>query len=251
MTVLTIKNPFNAPIYHEKNVSSTLDISYQFAKDASPHGTVITADFQSAGRGRSERSWVADRGTSLLFTILLRYPKAIPTALTLRAGLAVCNSIEKLTGRDVKVKWPNDILIDGKKIAGILADAEKHKNGSFMVHLGIGINITQMEFPDHLKATSLQLISNPLVFGQSDFRFSLLEDVLCRLYDELEVDNWKSRLEEKLYKKGEQVVLSSIESEVMGCITGIGDSGELLIIPQGESGVKLFLAGEIRLTSPP
>ncbi|MDR2942213.1 MAG: biotin--[acetyl-CoA-carboxylase] ligase [Treponema sp.] len=259
MTILKIKNSFNAPVYYEETVSSTMDVSRKLARENLPHGSVILADFQSAGRGRKdERRWEMKRGENLSFTVLLRYSciEKIPSAITLRAGLAVCLAIEDFAPclqSSCLVKWPNDILIksasgeDYKKAVGILCEAE---GGN--VHLGIGVNTAQKEFPFHLleKATSIALSAQRDI--SQDERFALLENILSRLCSELETadgETWKPRLEDRLYKKGEQV--SFIEGvadsgkEIRGCLTGITNAGELLIVPDGEEQARSFITGEL------
>ena len=258
MNNLDINNPYNAPVFHEETVSSTMDVSRQLAADNAPHGTVITADLQESGRGRIQgRKWEMERG-NLPFTIILRYPRLeeIPEAITLRAGLAVSLAIEdfapSLKGK-VFVKWPNDIIIDSKKAAGILCEANDG-----VVHLGIGLNAAQREFPEHLrgKAISVAIAANkePLSDnGKKEMRWLLLEKILLRLYDELENKRyakcWKERLEQRLYKKGEQVVFAQGAAgsgrEVRGLLAGIGEDGELLILPDGESEARGFFSGEI------
>ena len=259
MNHLPVRNPFNAPVYHEETIGSTMDVSRILASQGEGHGTVIVADFQEAGRGRVHgRSWETEKGSSLLFTILLRYPgpQDIPPVLTLRTGLAVALAIEvfapALAGR-IMIKWPNDILISGKKAAGILAEAD---GGN--VHIGIGVNVAQWKFPKHLrdKAASVGLASG----GEIDSvdRFALLGMILARLYDEIEkadasgVD-WKSRIEARLYKKGEQVNFSVGAADsgntVSGTLAGIGEGGELLILPAGEITPRSFLTGELMLHS--
>ena len=258
MIVLKIRNPFGAPVYHEETVTSTMDISRQLESRSEAHGTVIAADFQEKGRGRIRgRIWEMEKKMSLPLTILLRYPRIedIPAALTLRTGLAVSNAIEdfapSLQGR-VMVKWPNDIMIGSKKTAGILCEAA---NGN--VHIGIGINVYQKEFPAHLreKATSIALaesISTDNTSAVKDERFSLLEKILARLYAELETssgEEWKSRLEKRLYKKGSNVVFKNGAAgsgeTVTGCLAGIDSGGELLIIPDGENKARSFITGEL------
>lgn len=186
-------------------------------------GTVIAAGEQSAGRGRLGRYWNAEKGESLLFTVILRYGdfKSIPHCLTLRAGLAASLAIEDVikdfaaachlsphkmetphfSGK-VMVKWPNDIMLldragQGRKAAGILAENE---NGN--VYLGIGVNVAQKQFPPDLydKACSIgQIIlanifydviktgqQQALFFKQlSDMRFNILERALFRLHEDL------------------------------------------------------------------
>ena len=254
MNVLNIYNPFGAPVYFVETAASTMDISRQLALTGEVHGTVIMADFQESGRGRVRgRSWEMDRG-NLPFTVLLRFPQIedIPAALTLRTGLAVSYAIEdfavSLKG-SVMVKWPNDIMIDSKKTAGILCEA-----GGGNVHVGIGINFSQKEFPAHLKdkAASIALAAAG-DFSQDD-RFNLLEKILVQLYSELTAvqdgNTWKIRLEERLYKNGGQVVFiegaAGSGREVKGRLTGIGNGGELLIIPDGETAARSFVTGELR-----
>jgi BirA family biotin operon repressor/biotin-[acetyl-CoA-carboxylase] ligase len=266
MRQLAVHNPFNATIYHEDTVSSTMEISKSLAGQSMPHGTVITANYQEAGRGRiNTRLWDMERGAGLPFTILLRYPRIedIPLAITLRTGLAVAAAIEDfapiLAGR-VKIKWPNDIMIipagdcpnaSAKKAAGVLAEAD---GGN--VHIGIGVNVSQRQFPELLKdrAISIGIASGREV--ANDERFVLLEKILVCLYTEIETSgtvNWRKRIDEKLYKKGNQVSFASGTADspniITGVLTGIGPGGELLVLTAGdsESGNKLlsFTSGEL------
>jgi BirA family biotin operon repressor/biotin-[acetyl-CoA-carboxylase] ligase len=250
MKFLKIKNPFDAPVYHEETTGSTMNISRRLASEGAESGTVIAADFQEAGRGRIQgRFWRMEKEKNLPFTVMLRYSRIedIPAALTLRTGLAVTLAIEDFAPvlrAKVLVKWPNDIIIGGKKAAGILCE------GDGTVHIGIGINFAQKDFPTELreKATSIALSAG------SDFspeqRFVLLEKILSRLYEELNgAKDWKGRLEQRLYKKDEQVVFiegaAGSGKEVRGRLTGIGEGGELLIVPQGEGEARAFITGEL------
>ena len=255
MRQLALHNPFNAPVYHEDTVDSTMELSRMLAGRGEPHGTVIAADFQKAGRGRIKgRFWDMEKGSSLAFTILLRFPgiENIPQALTLRAGLALSLAIEDfapvLAGR-VLIKWPNDILIAGsaRKLAGILAEAD-----GGVVHIGMGLNVAQKQFPDFLrnKATSISLAAGGEIAAED--RFTLLEKILARLYNEIEADGgWKSRIESRLYKKGEQISFAEGAADsgkiVNGILTGIDSGGELLITPSGGGEPRSFTAGELVL----
>jgi len=254
MTTLKIRNPFNAPVYHEETVSSTMDVSRVLAEAGEKHGAVITVDFQEAGRGRGQnRSWQMNRGENLPFTILLRYSNLenIPCVPSLRSGLAISLAIEDfappLCGK-VKVKWPNDIMIDNKKNVGILCEID---GGT--VHVGAGINVAQKEFPAHLreKATSIALATGRAIAPEE--RFTLLEKILARLFDEFNAPQnfaiWKPRLEQRLYKNGEQVIFAEGEAgsgrEVRGRLAGIGEGGELLILVEGETQPRRFVTGEL------
>ncbi|MCL2130731.1 MAG: biotin--[acetyl-CoA-carboxylase] ligase [Treponema sp.] len=257
MNILQLKNPFGAPVYHEEVLSSTFDAARTLALHNEPHGTVITADFQEAGRGRQGRLWKAEKSKSLLFTILLRYGdfSLIPAAITLRAGLAVSLALEEfipsLKG-DVKVKWPNDIMIGSRKAVGILSEADG-KN----IFIGIGINFSQTEFPEEHLSKAISLIQAFPELNE-DSRFILLEKILLYLYEEIECSNkppnimgWHSALSDRLYKKGEKVnfALGPAGSELIisGNLKGIGPGGELLIIPEGEQKERAFVTGELKV----
>ena len=255
MDRLNILNPFDAPVYYTESTESTMNISRSLASAGEVHGTVIVAGFQENGRGRiTDRRWEMEKEKGLPFTILLRFPAIadIPPALTLRTGLAVSLAIEEfapsLYGR-ISVKWPNDIMIDDKKAAGILCEAV---GGN--VHVGIGVNVAQNDFPAWLqeKACSIALAADREI--QAAERFLLLEKILANLFCELNSVgcSWKHCLEQRLYKKNERVVfiegVAGAGKEITGILSGIGDNGELLISVDGEGKMRSFIAGELRVT---
>ena len=276
MKILNIENPFDAPIYHEETLSSTFDAAHALAEKGLPHGTVVCADFQEAGKGRlkpgakQSRPWIAERGKNLLFTILLRYGdfSSIPKALTLRTGLAVSLAIEELIPSlkgHVQIKWPNDVMLNFRKVAGILTEGDGNT-----IFIGVGVNVTQKDFSTELstgnqeyrpKAASLIHLHSDLA---ENARFILLEKILLQLYKEIEkpqeknqgslgslLESWQERLLKRLYKKGETVIFSEGYSEsaplVEGTLSGIGSGGELLIIPKGEETERAFVTGELRV----
>ncbi|MDR3139360.1 MAG: biotin--[acetyl-CoA-carboxylase] ligase [Treponema sp.] len=296
MDKLSLVNPFGAPVYYQQTLSSTMDVSRELDRAGEGHGTVITADFQEAGRGSRGRPWQADRGCNLVFTILLRYPgfPAIPRGITLRAGLALSLAIEDFVpalAGSVWVKWPNDVMIlspaagipgeaeaepqerAAKKAAGILAEGDGKT-----VFIGIGVNLTQTEFPAEFrsKATSIALAlagreadpqSRP---GGEDFfaaRFRLLEGILARLFEEFSLSedprragSWRERLEERLYLRGCPVRFfpasgpagpsagaASAGEAVEGRLAGIGPEGEILILPKGLPEPLAFVSGELNV----
>ena len=267
MRLLDLKNPFNAPVYHEETLSSTMNEARRLAGQNAASGTVICTDFQEAGRGRQGRPWHIDQAGNLMFTILLRYDNAgsIPKALTLRTGLAVSLAMEdfapELKG-DVFVKWPNDVMIFSHrtqaagKVAGILLETDGSN-----VFAGIGVNITQREFPEAFRSKAASLVQF-LPELPENARFILLEKILVRLYEEIaslaqsnlsRINNvsWREVLLSRLYKKGEIVVFAEGAADstklIKGILSGIGPDGELLIIPEGEKNVKSFTAGELRV----
>ena len=255
MQALEVKNPFNAPVYHEETVFSTFDLARSLAAGNERHGTVITTDFQEAGRGRQNRSWAAEHGKNLMFTILLRYGdiSSIPKALTLKTGLAVSLAVEDfvppLAGQ-VQVKWPNDIMLCSRKIAGILTEGD---GGN--VYIGVGVNVAQRVFPEEYRAKAGSLVHVcPDLDGNA--RFILLEKILSRLYGEIEAglqlgEAWRECLLKRLYKMGEVVVFADgaagSDCLVEGVLSGIGPGGELLIVPNGEKVERAFFTGELRV----
>jgi BirA family biotin operon repressor/biotin-[acetyl-CoA-carboxylase] ligase len=233
-----------------------MDESRSLAGRGEPHGTAVIADYQETGRGRAGRPWKADRGKNLFFTVLLRYSdiSSFPRALTLRSGLAVSLAIEDfapvLSGA-VLVKWPNDIMIDSRKIAGILTEADGKT-----VHIGIGVNVAQTAFSGDIsaKAGSILLAMRARTFSDpAPGRAVLLERILARLHEELNSGggSWRDSLEERLYMKDRLVRFAPGGADsgriVEGVLSGIGAGGELLIIPEGKTAPEAYVTGELRV----
>ena len=131
------------PRLHVREIDSTNDRARALAAAGTPHGTVVTAGVQVAGRGRQGRTWTAPPGTALLLSLVLR---EIDPLLSLRAGLAVAD----LAGPAARVKWPNDVLVDGRKVAGILVEGRPQEGWAV---LGIGVNaaVDVAELPHDLR----------------------------------------------------------------------------------------------------
>ncbi|MDR2534828.1 MAG: biotin--[acetyl-CoA-carboxylase] ligase [Treponema sp.] len=259
MKKLSLVNPFGASLFYEDTVSSTMDVSRILAERGEPHGTVIIADFQNAGRGRIGRTWTAHKGENLFFTILLRYAgyAVMPKVLTLKTGLAVSLAIEDFVKNrglslreSVQVKWPNDIMIGSRKAVGILTEGN-----SGVVYIGIGVNLAQTQFPQALreKATSIALGCDEKSSNiRSEDRFPLLETILAELYQIITVpddDQWRTQLLDRLYMRNKPVRFipgppdSTVSIE--GVLRGIGPQGELLIVLEGETKPVSCIAGEL------
>ncbi len=252
MEAFTARNPFGAPVYHTERTASTMDDARALAKGGAPHGTVVAADEQTAGRGRTAgRAWSSAPGESLLCTTILSFAhhgERFPRALTLRVGLAAVRALEDavpaLRGA-LRVKWPNDVLsaASGRKLCGILCESTGRS-----VLVGTGFNLLQASFPPELaaKASSVFLES-----GERPGREAVLEAFLIKLREELAEEGWKAAVEERLYLRGERVCFESGAADsgrlVRGVLRGIGDEGELRIAPEGESAERLFASGELRV----
>lgn len=123
------------------SVASTMDVAWEAAGRGAGHGTAVVAGVQTAGRGRFARRWVSDAGESLLMSILLRPgPRAAPL-LGIAAALAVGDAVDALTGTACAFKWPNDVLLGGRKVCGILIEARADTGGGVTAVLGVGLNV--------------------------------------------------------------------------------------------------------------
>jgi BirA family biotin operon repressor/biotin-[acetyl-CoA-carboxylase] ligase len=148
------------PRLHLRTTTSTNDRARELASAGAPHGTLVTAGVQTAGRGRQGRTWFAPAGSSLLLSLILRETDPL---LSLRAGLAVAD----LAGPGARVKWPNDVLLDGRKVAGVLVEARPQEGWAV---LGIGVNaaLDPADLPPELRETAGTL-------GRSDLEAALRE----------------------------------------------------------------------------
>lgn len=164
--------------------TSTNDVAKNAARAGAPHGATFVAEIQSAGRGRQGRSWVAARGESLLVSVLMRVhcPSYRLPTLSLACGLAARDAIAHFTSAEPKLKWPNDVLIAGKKVAGILVEGVLSGDNVTAVVIGVGINVHTRAFPDELAtiATSVALNAKPDSPRAID-RAELLADLLAGL----------------------------------------------------------------------
>jgi len=244
MTRTQLSNPFGSPILHVPDTDSTMREARSLAAGGEIDGTVVYADFQRSGRGRIDgRTWQSAPRESLLCTVIL---KRLPAAgFTLRVGLAVARTFDTFlpTGRETRIKWPNDVLFEGKKLSGILCE-----NDGSALYVGTGLNIAQTVFPADLesKATSLARIL-AAVDTDSGTALPTVEEMLVRYLDNLKdvlaMGDWQERVAAKLYRLGEPIRFLSGDPEkreyIEGAITGIGERGELLFRPTNaaESGV--------------
>jgi len=169
-------------------VDSTQSVAFALAERGAADRTVVVADQQLAGRGRRGRTWRAPAGTSLLASIIVRprLPQSLLSTLSLSTAVAVAEALRRVAKVDARLKWPNDVLVAGKKVAGILLESRMSGGSSVVTIIGVGINLGQREFPPDLAegATSIALET-----GQAPSR----ESVLAALLEEF--DAWRARLE--------------------------------------------------------
>ncbi|MGH2532349.1 MAG: biotin--[acetyl-CoA-carboxylase] ligase [Thermomicrobiales bacterium] len=229
-----------------ERVTSTMAEIDRLAANGEPEGTVVVADKQTAGRGRAGRLWHAPAGTAILCSILMRPPLPAErlTPLPLLAGVAVAAAIEDHAPVRCYLKWPNDVWIDGNKVAGILMTSRANSNGVAHVNIGIGVNVNtpKSELPDG--ATSLDAVS-----GHEVDRDQLLRSILARIDEQYErlvstgaqtgLDAWRDRAA----LIDDDVVVVTANGEETGQLLGIDDDGALLLAQHGVT--KRFVVGDL------
>jgi BirA family biotin operon repressor/biotin-[acetyl-CoA-carboxylase] ligase len=257
MKVLTIRSPWpGAPVYFKKRTTSTMEDARRLYKSGCPDGTVVLTDFQMMGRGRTaERSWSGEAGKNLLFTLVLRTESgtegigAAVQRLPLVAGLAAALSVEHLYGLTVQLKWPNDLIVGEKKLAGILCEALAEGN-SLGLLIGIGLNCNQMTFPPELQSKATSLVR---ILGTQVSTLDLLQELLRRLKIGLEDEDWRAKVMDRLYGLRAHAVLLSIPagdvlaqqgSQRPGIVLGVNPDGSLLFQPENAQPLSVY-AGEI------
>jgi BirA family biotin operon repressor/biotin-[acetyl-CoA-carboxylase] ligase len=242
--------PFQSPIgratvYYEEQLDSTMDRMWELIDRGAASGTVVVAGYQRSGRGRRPgRVWHSPPGMSLMFTVSLQItdPDVLCTA-SLRAGIAVSYALEELCAVRPSIKWPNDVLLDGRKVAGVLCDLR----GEWLL-IGTGINLHQDRFPAAIAgvATSIALAG-----GTAPDRDQLLLAILTHLRD-LTIgpeeherrDRFLSDLDHRLFRLGESVAFRVPDgTEVSGVLVGIDRSGRVRI--RTDHGEQAILAGEM------
>lgn len=236
------------PRHHFTSVDSTMDIVSRLAAEGAPHGAVVVADEQTAGRGRAGRIWNAPAGSSLLMSVLLRPPVDIDrlTTLPLIAGVAIAEAIEGIADftTSIALKWPNDIYVGDKKLAGVLMQSSASGAGRRVVNLGIGINVTTEARDLPQTGTSIWLETNvrsttPEVERAVLTRLQLRYDEWVESGPESGLDAWRKRA----MFKGAQVTIVEAGHEVAGVFLDIAASGAMVI--ETETGVQEVVAGDL------
>jgi BirA family transcriptional regulator, biotin operon repressor / biotin---[acetyl-CoA-carboxylase] ligase len=152
----TQRHGIGNPHHHRRRCDSTNDLGRELAASGAPHGTIVTADEQSAGRGRRGRSWSAPAGKALLYSAIVRPLDERHLLLPLAAALAVAEAAEEAAPVHCEIKWPNDVWIDGRKCAGVLIEA-RPQDGWAVIGVGLNVSIEPGEFPSELRGTATSL----------------------------------------------------------------------------------------------
>ena len=241
---------FGKRIHHFFKTDSTNRVAFELGHAGEGEGTVVLAEEQTGGRGRAGRVWHSERATGVYLSLLLR-PKLAPVQapiLTMMAGLSAHTAVESVTGLAVDLKWPNDLIIRGKKAGGILTEMHAEPGQIRFVVVGIGLNVNQERFPVELAntATSLRLET-----GKSQSRMELL----VRLLREFESDYNRfvhegvasvvTRFEVfSSYAHGKRVRVTNGAESYLGTTAGLGPEG-LLQVERDDGRVVTVIAGDV------
>ncbi len=232
------------------NTTSTNDVLRRLAEDGADAGTVVMAESQTAGRGQEARRWVAPPGKALLISVLLRGASRLsrpidPGTAPVRVGLALCRAIPAVTNVDVRIKWPNDIVHAGRKLAGILCEGATGSRGAFVV-AGIGLNVLQNEhdWPDDLRAPATSLL---LLTGHAISRAAIAEALLGHLRPFRLTG--RALDEETIARYGAVDAVAGLPITVNGVAAGIaaGIAPDGALVVQTRHGTRTIRAGTVRI----
>lgn len=251
-------NMFGRTVRGYASTSSTNIRASEWAAEGAKEGSLVLAEYQTAGRGRLQRTWDARSGQNLMFSLILRptLPAEQFGLITLTSSLAVATAINTMCAPiQAQIKWPNDVLLSGQKCCGILLEATQLAQQTHeAVILGIGLNVNQDTFPDELTSQATSLL---LETGRYTSRAPLLARILFHLenlYLSLSRDGGatvRSAYKKHVMGLGERITLRQTlrEQTVTGYFEDLSDTGALLL--RTRSGLQTFHAGEVTLRANP
>ena len=233
-----------------RTLGSTNQLGFRLAESGAGEGTLIVADEQTRGRGRMGRSWYSPPKLGLWISLILRpdTPPFKAPGLSVCAGLALAQAIRSLTGVDAKIKWPNDCLINGRKVGGVLLELSAELDRTNFVIAGIGVNVNHLssDFPKKLSSVATSIRAE---WGKEVSRIKLLTSFLKR-FEAIYLDFKKNGLapQRQLIKKfssllGKKVAVKFGKEKIEGVAEDIDDNGSLVI--RTRKGKRVVRAGEV------
>lgn len=237
-------------VYYYEETDSTNIRAKRLGDDGAPHGTLAVANEQTTGRGRRGRGWESPAGSSIYMSILLRpeFPPVKAPMLTLVMALAVTDGIQEATGLDVQIKWPNDIVLNGKKLVGILTEMSTEIDFINHVVIGVGINVNIESLPGELgdKATSLRIET-----GHTLKRSKIIATVMRQFekyyalfLETMNLEKMQEAYNRLLVNQNKEVRILGAKEEYNAFALGINTEGELLVRREDGS-VETIFAGEV------
>ena len=240
------------PVERHASLGSTNDEALRRAMEGAPEGVVVLADVQTAGRGRQGRAWNDVPGASLAFSVVLRPSLPLPRLplLALAMACSVAEAAGAVTGRKHDVKWPNDVLFEGRKVCGILAESRSGGDGRPVLVIGTGVNVNHRleDFPEEFRerATSLR---------QARGEYLNPESVLAAVLEHFEryvtlsraqgADALREAVVDRLPAPGTTVAVRRGDDRVEGVVEGITETGALRFRERGHDEAIVLAAGEL------
>ena len=245
---------FGRRIYYCPEVDSTNRFAADLARSGEAEGTLVVAEFQTQGRGRGDHTWSSPAGKDLLFTIVLRPEGAVQYRLpvTLVFSLGVARALSEALGVAVAVDWPNDLVIGGSKIGGILAESAAAPGTADFVVVGFGVNVNseRADFPESIRSG---VTSCRVVAGHGWDRAPLLAAILGATesgYEQFRSGGFaalRAEYEERVVARNRRVMFERKGSRKMGVVEGVGDDGALRVrIDEGEE-IELLYSETVTL----
>jgi BirA family biotin operon repressor/biotin-[acetyl-CoA-carboxylase] ligase len=243
--------PFARRIYHFFKADSTNAVALRLGESGEPHGTVVVAEEQTAGRGRAGRSWTSEKSAGIYCSILLRPPisPAHAPLLTLVAGLAVRDAAAEDLDSLPDIRWPNDVLVGGRKFCGILTEMHAEPDRIHYAVIGIGVNVNQTKMPADLAniATSLRMETGK-VHSRLELLIRLLRH-LDRYYNQFLADGALPMIRRfaqvSSYYEGKRVRITTATESFTGTTAGLEPSGVLRVARDDGHGIEAVLSGDV------
>lgn len=244
---------FGRSIHYEEVVETTQKVAHRLANEGAKEGTIVVAEEQSNGRGRMDRKWVSPKYTGIWLSIILRpnLPPHKAPQLTLIAAVSVVQAIEEVTGLSPEIKWPNDVLLNGKKITGILTEMQADADRIASIIMGIGINVNQSkeDYPPELqdKATSLAIEKGQKISRAELIQALLLKlETLYKIYIEKGFHPIKLLWESYAVSIGKYITARTLTGTIAGKAIGITDEG-VLLLEDGEGKLHHIYSADIEI----
>lgn len=232
-----------------ESVDSTNEEAKRLAAKGAISGTLVVADMQTAGKGRQGRSFDSPKGEGIWMSLIIRddIEPMNASMLTLVMGLAATEAIEEETGLRPQIKWPNDVILSGKKVCGILTEMSLTADRINYIVIGVGINVGNVNFPEEIRSVATSIFQES---GSRSSRSSLVAQVLRRFEEYYHVFCEKQDLSglaevynERLINRDRQVKVLDPKGEYWGRAVGITDTGELIVETNDQ--VRKVSSGEV------
>ena len=232
-----------------KSLDSTNIKAKELAEAGYPSGTMVVAEHQTAGRGRRGRSWTSEEGTGIFMSLILR-PEILPekaSMLTLICALAVSAGISQVTGQEVLIKWPYDIVMNGKKICGILTEMSLVSAKIHHIVVGIGINVSNRQFPEEISQVAGSLYTETGAYFSREKIIAAILENFERYYDFFQrtedLSLVKNEYNGLLANKDKEVRVLDPKEPFEGKALGITEKGELIV--DTTKGRRMVSGGEV------